>query len=81
MDFDLDNIDIDSLPESVKWEIIDLLEERERVIMYNQVDKFKPYPFQKEFYAASKKYKRRFLCAANRRHQHGVCRVTKEIRS
>lgn len=66
MDFDLDNIDIDSLPESVKWEIIDLLEERERVIMYNQVDKFKPYPFQKEFYAASKKYKRRFLCAANR---------------
>ncbi|WP_259543895.1 hypothetical protein, partial [Herbiconiux daphne] len=63
---DIDNIDIDSLPEHIKWEIIDLLEERDKVIKYNRINNFEPYPFQKDFYKASKKFKRRFLCAANR---------------
>ena len=63
---DFNNIDFDNLPEHVKWEIIDLLEERERVIRYNRINTFVPYKFQKDFYKASAKYKRRFLCAANR---------------
>lgn len=63
---DIRSIDLDSLPDHLKWEIIDLLEEREKAIKYNVVDNFSPYDFQEKFYAASSKYKRRFLCAANR---------------
>ncbi|WKV17055.1 terminase large subunit [Salmonella phage PKM.Hi.22.6] len=63
---DFNEIDLDSLPEHIKWEIIDLLEERERVIKYNRINEFEPYEFQKNFYSASAKFKRRFLCAANR---------------
>lgn len=63
---DIRSIDLDSLPDHLKWEIIDLLEDRENAIKYNVVDNFSPYSFQEKFYAASAKYKRRFLCAANR---------------
>lgn len=62
----LDEIDFNALPEHIKWEVIDLLEERERVIKYNRIDEFKPYKFQEDFYKASANFKRRFLCAANR---------------
>ena len=58
---DFNEIDLDSLPEHIKWEIIDLLEERERVIKYNRINEFEPYEFQKNFYSASAKFKRRFL--------------------
>jgi len=62
----INDIDFDRLPAHIKHQVIDLLEMREEAIKYNQVNKFNPYKFQKDFYAASKKYKRRFLCAANR---------------
>ena len=63
---DLSNIDLDSLPDHIKWEVIELLEDREKVIKYNKIDVFTPYKFQTDFYNAGAKYKRRFLCAANR---------------
>lgn len=63
---DLSNIDIDKLPPQLKWEIIDLLEARDEYVKYNKVSEFKPYQFQQDFYNASKNFKRRFLCAANR---------------
>ncbi|ENN9981081.1 terminase family protein [Vibrio vulnificus] len=54
----------------IKLEYLELLEEKARRIEYNakyyKLSSFKPYPFQSDFYRASKYYKRRFLCAANR---------------
>lgn len=66
MDLDFTTIDLDSLPQELKIEIIELLEERDRYIKYNSLEQFNPYDFQKKFYAASAKYNYRFLCAANR---------------
>lgn len=63
---DLKDIDLDSLPLDIKQEIIELLELREKAIKYNAVDQFSPYEFQRKFYAASKDFRFRFLCAANR---------------
>lgn len=71
MNINLDNIDLselnwESFTVDQKLELINLLEEREIYKKYNKVESFIPYDFQKQFYAASKQYKRRFLCAANR---------------
>lgn len=66
MDFDINKIDFSLIPDDMKMEILELLEKREEWIKYNKLEKFGPYKFQKDFYAASKKYKSRFLCAANR---------------
>ena len=66
MTIDLSNIDFSTLPDEYKAELIELLEKREEWMKYNKLSSFEPYDFQKQFYGASKKFKRRFLCAANR---------------
>lgn len=63
---DLNSLDLSTLSVEQKIELLTLLEEREKYKKYHKVEAFEPYPFQKKFYAASKEYKRRFLCAANR---------------
>lgn len=60
------SVDLDGLPDEVKLEILELLEERERYVKYHKIEQFKPYKFQLDYYKASADYKRRFLCAANR---------------
>ena len=66
MTIDLSNIDFSTLPDEYKAELIELLEKREEWMKYNKLASFEPYDFQKQFYGASKGFKRRFLCAANR---------------
>lgn len=66
---DLSNLDMDlvmQLPLEDQEEILNLLKEKEEYERYNKIEDFKPYPFQLQFFNASSKYKRRFLCAANR---------------
>lgn len=63
---DLSTIDFSLIPHEYKEELIQLLEKREEWIKYNKLATFKPYKFQTDFYDASAKSKRRFLCAANR---------------
>lgn len=63
---DFSSIDVESLPEDLKIEILELLERRADYVKYNKLEEFTPYEFQRKFYAASKKYNYRFLCAANR---------------
>lgn len=63
---DLSTIDFSLIPSDYLQELIELLEKREEYIKYNKLESFDPYKFQKDFYGASSKYKRRFLCAANR---------------
>ncbi|MGL5014163.1 MAG: terminase large subunit domain-containing protein [Bacteroidales bacterium] len=63
---DLSNIDFSQIPEHLKAEVLDLLEKRGQWIKYNKLEDFYPYKFQEDFYKASKNYKSRFLCAANR---------------
>ena len=60
------SLDLSKVPLEVKEELLELLVERDKWIKYHKNSKFYPYEFQKKFYNASKKYKRRFLCAANR---------------
>ena len=67
--FSIDNFDLsllDSLTYEEKQEILELLMEREEYKKFNKLEDFKPYEFQKKFFNASKDYKARFLCAANR---------------
>ena len=59
-------MDISSLSAQEQEELYNLLQAREEYRKYNQRLNFTPYPFQKNFYAAGKNYKRRFLMAANR---------------
>lgn len=61
-----DGIDFSKIPDHLKAEIVELLVARENWKKYHRLEDFDPYPFQKRFYEASKHYKRRFLCAANR---------------
>jgi len=63
---DFDNIDLSTIPEELREELLELLELREEYIRYHKLEQFTPYEFQRKFYAAGKMYKRRFLCAANR---------------
>lgn len=56
----------DKLDLKGKREIIDLLKVRERIKRYNKMNYFGAYKFQQDFYAAGKKHRFRFLCAANR---------------
>lgn len=63
---DLSTIDLSKLSKDVKEEILELLEARAKYKRFHKIEEFKPYKFQTEFYAAGTKYKRRFLCAANR---------------
>lgn len=63
---DIDNIDFSLIPDEYKAELLELLEKREEYIRYHKLEDFEPYEFQRKFYKASKTYKRRFLCAANR---------------
>ncbi|MGL6100277.1 MAG: terminase large subunit domain-containing protein, partial [Fusobacteriaceae bacterium] len=63
---DLSNIDFSQIPDHLKAEVLDLLEKRGQWIKYNKLEDFYPYKFQQDFYKASKNYKSRFLCAANR---------------
>ncbi|EJG1032678.1 terminase family protein [Vibrio parahaemolyticus] len=53
----------------IKLEYLELLEEKARRIEYNakyyKLSSFKPYKWQSDFMAASKKYKQRFLRAGN----------------
>lgn len=65
-DINLAELDLSKLSVDQKIELLRLLDERDKFWKYNKVKLFKPYPFQNKFYAASKDYKRRFLCAANR---------------
>lgn len=60
------DLNFDNIPDHLKAEIVELLVARENWKKYHRLEDFKPYPFQKRFYEASKNYKRRFLCAANR---------------
>lgn len=57
---------METLTEDERYELMLLLEERDKYVKYNWLEFFEPYQFQKEFYNASTDYKRRFLCAANR---------------
>lgn len=72
MNIDLSNLDIDinTLTEDEKYELFEILtkleESRKYEDSYYKSLGFKPYDFQKDFYAAGKRYKSRFLCAANR---------------
>lgn len=59
-------MDLTNMSLEERVEILRLLEEKETYLKYNTVENFTPYDFQKDFYKASLKYKRRFLCAANR---------------
>jgi len=54
------------LTEEEKKLIVQLLAEKERRKRENKLLHFKPYPFQKKFYDAGKKYSHRLLMAANR---------------
>jgi len=49
-----------------KARLAELLAEKEKRIRENKLSYFKPYKFQKDFYAAGKKYQHRLLMAANR---------------
>ena len=49
-----------------KVKLAALLNERQRRIVQNRIDHFKPYDYQKKFYAAGKLFKHRLLMAANR---------------
>ncbi|MGL5013265.1 MAG: hypothetical protein ACRC6V_03120, partial [Bacteroidales bacterium] len=62
----MSNIDFSLIPDEMKAEILELLERRAEYEKYNKLEEFYPYKFQQDFYRASKKYKSRFLCAANR---------------
>jgi phage terminase large subunit-like protein len=59
-------MNLSNMKSTDKEELLGLLRMREEYIKYNQWELFKPYDFQKTFYAASKHSQRRFLCAANR---------------
>lgn len=63
---DLTKIDLSLIPAEYKAELLALLEKREVYRKYNKLEYFNPYEFQKQFYGASGKFQRRFLCAANR---------------
>ena len=63
---DMSNVDLSRIPEEYKEELLELLGMRDEYLKYHKLERFQPYEFQKKFYAASKMYKRRFLCAANR---------------
>ncbi|MGL4352738.1 MAG: terminase large subunit domain-containing protein [Aeromonas popoffii] len=63
---DLSKMDLSLIPAEYKAELLDLLEKREEYRRYNKLEYFRPYDFQMKFYESSAKYKRRFLCAANR---------------
>lgn len=63
---DINDFDLSKLDPEEKEELLALLEMREDYKKYNKIESFGPYDFQKKFYSASKNYKRRFLCAANR---------------
>ncbi|MGL5013149.1 MAG: terminase large subunit domain-containing protein [Bacteroidales bacterium] len=60
------NIDWSLIPDDYKEELLELLYAREEWVKYNKLETFAPYEFQKRFYDASKDYRFRFLCAANR---------------
>lgn len=64
---DLVNIDLSQIPDEYKQELLELLELREVWLKYNKLSSFDPYKFQRDFYKASATFKRRFLCAANRK--------------
>lgn len=49
-----------------KAELLRMLQEKEDLKKYNKLNYFKAYDFQKQFYGASKDFRFRFLCAANR---------------
>lgn len=66
MNIALDDYDLSSLDEEEAEQLLLLLKQRDRYVKTNKIEDFEPYPFQKMFYDASKGYKRRFLCAANR---------------
>ncbi|WPH64806.1 terminase large subunit [Vibrio phage vB_VpaP_SJSY21] len=69
MSFDITKLTpelISTLSEEERYELMLLLEDREEYMKNNWLEFFQPYKFQEEFYTASKQYKRRFLCAANR---------------
>ena len=62
----LGTMDVSVLDEESRKELYELLHSRDEYLKYNKIETFKPYDYQKKFYAASKNAKRRFLCAANR---------------
>lgn len=55
-----------NLSELTNEDLTKLLKQLRHENKYNKQLKFNSYPFQDDFYAAGKHYKRRFLCAANR---------------
>ncbi len=62
----LNNIDFSSMSLEEREELLYLLEEHDKYVKYNVWEQYNPYEFQRQFFAASKDHKRRFLCAANR---------------
>ncbi len=66
MSFSIDDYNLSEMTFEQKTDLLELLSQRETYIKTNKIEGFDPYPFQKEFFNASKDYKRRFLCAANR---------------
>ena len=55
-----------TMDKEAKAELLRMLQEKEDLRKYNKINYFSAYPFQKQFYNASKDYRFRFLCAANR---------------
>lgn len=65
-DIDISNMDLSTLTDDQVSRLLQLLRAEKEYLKYNKIEEFKPYDYQQRFFAASKKYKRRFLCAANR---------------
>jgi phage terminase large subunit-like protein len=62
----MQDLDMSFMAPDDRQELLKLLMEKDDYVRYNTVEAYKPYPFQKKFFDASKLAKRRFLCAANR---------------
>ena len=52
-------------PEQLQAALSRLKSEKAKRLSENQLASFRPYPKQKEFYAAGAKYRERLLCAGN----------------
>lgn len=62
----LNNLDLSKLSDDQVSRLVHLLRLKKDYDKYNVIESFSPYEYQLKFYEAGKKYKRRFLCAANR---------------
>ncbi|MGL5582854.1 MAG: terminase large subunit domain-containing protein [Cetobacterium sp.] len=59
-------MNLDKLSVEELKDLLEQLQEVEKYEKYNKMEYYSPYEYQKDFYKAGTKYKRRFLLAANR---------------